>query len=84
MPRALPEFTKEARSIPSGSIWEHYSKKRYLIIGVARHSETHEELVVYQALYGDKDVWVRPLKMFLESVEIEDIPTERFTCVSRD
>jgi hypothetical protein len=81
MQRELPEFTKEARSVPFGSIWEHYTKKRYLIIAIARHSETLEELVVYQALYGNKDVWVRPLKMFLERVEIEGASTERFTCV---
>jgi hypothetical protein len=81
MQSELPEFTKEARSIPVGSIWEHYSKKRYVIIGIARHSETLEELVVYQALYGDKDIWVRPLKMFLERVEIEGVCTERFICV---
>ena len=51
--------------------YEHYKGKQYEVVGIAKHSETLEELVVYRALYGEKDLWVRPLKMFLETVEIE-------------
>lgn len=48
------------------------------MIGVAKHSETFEELVVYRALYGSGDLWVRPLNMFLEEVEINEKKTPRF------
>ena len=49
----LPSFSAVAQSIIVGSLYEHYKGLRYKIIGVARHSETLEELVVYQALYGE-------------------------------
>ena len=64
----LPHFSATAKSIAVGSLYEHYKGLRYKIIGVARHSETLEELVVYQALYGEGDIWVRPLDMFLENI----------------
>ena len=53
--------------------YKHYKGKPYEVIGIARHSETLEELVVYKALYQKEgeNLWVRPLKMFLEEVEIE-------------
>ena len=53
--------------------YKHYKGKEYEVIGIARHSETLEELVVYRALYQNEgeNLWVRPLKMFLEEVEIE-------------
>ncbi len=56
----------------------HYKGKHYEVVGVARHSETLEELVVYRALYGEHDLWVRPLKMFLETVEFEGKEVPRF------
>ena len=58
--------------------YRHYKRKEYEVIGVARHSETREELVVYRALYGDFDLWVRPIKMFLEEVEVDDEKIPRF------
>ena len=57
---------------------KHYKGKFYDVIGEARHSETLEELVVYRALYGDFDLWVRPKKMFLEDIEIEGKKMPRF------
>ena len=51
--------------------YRHYKGNEYEVIGVARHSETLEELVVYRALYGDQGLWVRPRAMFLERVEVE-------------
>lgn len=56
--------------------YRHYKGQRYRVLGVARHSETADELVVYQPLYGDRGLWVRPLAMFIESVQREDGQSE--------
>lgn len=61
--------------------YRHYKGKEYEVFGIAKHSETLEELVVYQALYDDKQMWVRPLKMFLEEVEMNSNRILRFTPV---
>lgn len=58
--------------------YRHYKGKEYEVIGVAKHSETLENLVVYKALYGDGQIWVRPLKMFLEEVELDGKKISRF------
>jgi hypothetical protein len=47
-------------------LYQHYRGNLYQVIGLSRHSETLEELVVYQALYGNYGLWVRPFKMFTE------------------
>ena len=59
-------------------IYEHYKGKRYEVLGVGKHSETMEEFVVYCALYGDRDIWIRPLEMFVEEVEVDGIKKPRF------
>lgn len=58
--------------------YEHYKGKQYEVIGIAKHSETLEEMVVYRALYGERGTWVRPLKMFLEEVEVSGKKMPRF------
>lgn len=60
--------------------YKHYKGKEYEVVGVARHSETLEKLVVYKALYQPEgeNIWVRPLKMFLEEIEIDGIKKPRF------
>lgn len=61
--------------------YRHYKGKEYEVIGVARHSETLEELVVYRPLYGDHGLWVRPRVMFAETVEVEGGTVPRFVFV---
>lgn len=63
--------------------YEHYKGKRYRVLGVARHSETLEELVVYQKLYDDHGLWVRPLTMFLEEVERQGVKVPRFKYIDK-
>ncbi len=77
----LPCLSFKVKSITVGSIYEHYKGLRYKILGIARHSETLEELIVYQALYGESDIWVRPLAMFLENVVINGQSQPRFKLV---
>jgi len=59
-------------------IYEHYKGRSYELIGVARHSETLEECVVYKALYGGYGLWVRPKKMFFEKVKVNGQEISRF------
>ncbi|WP_329742784.1 DUF1653 domain-containing protein [Dyella sp. A6] len=59
-------------------IYRHYKGQRYRVLGTARHSETLEELVVYQALYGEFGLWVRPAAMFAETVEKNGAVVPRF------
>lgn len=58
--------------------YRHYKGKEYTVIGVARHSETEELLVVYRPEYGDRQLWVRPLGMFTEEVQVGERKIPRF------
>ncbi len=66
-----------SHALPTG-VYEHYKGKRYEVLGCARHTETHEEFVVYRALYGAFDLWVRPLAMFMETVTVDGRVRPRF------
>ena len=57
---------------------EHYKGNRYLVVGVAKHSETLEDMVVYRQRYGEEGLWVRPLAMFLEDVQVNGKTLKRF------
>ena len=61
--------------------YRHFKGKEYEVLGVARHSETEEELVVYRALYGDFGLWVRPARMWNETVERDGKTFRRFTYI---
>lgn len=63
--------------------YRHFKGKDYTVIGVARHSETEEELVVYRQEYGDRGLWVRPKAMFLETVEVDGQTVPRFRYIGQ-
>jgi hypothetical protein len=71
------------KPIPSGR-YRHFKGKDYTVLGVARHSETQEELVVYRQEYGERGLWVRPLRMFLETVNVDGREVPRFTYVGHE
>lgn len=58
--------------------FRHYKGNDYEVIGVATHSETREQLVVYRPLYGEGALWVRPLAMFIETVTVDGKAVPRF------
>ena len=73
--------SEKAQSLQIGGTYVHYknSEMKYIVLGVARHSETLEEMVVYKKLYDDYSEWVRPLEMFCGEVEVNGIMISRFT-----
>ena len=58
--------------------YRHYKGGEYEVVGVARHSETLEPLVVYKPLYNDSGLWVRPYAMFVETIEVDGLVRARF------
>ena len=66
--------------LPAGT-YRHYKGPEYRVLMVATHSETEEQLVIYQALYGDYGYWARPLSMFVETVVVEGEERPRFELI---
>jgi hypothetical protein len=64
-------------NLPAGR-YRHYKQLDYEVLGVVRHSETLEPLVLYKALYGEQGLWVRPLAMFIEEVVVDGVRRPRF------
>ena len=62
--------------------YRHYKGNFYEVLGMALHSETLEEMVVYKALYGDGGVWVRPASMWDEEVEVAGTTIKRFSYIN--
>ena len=65
-------------------IYRHYKGNLYELIDVANHSETLEKMVVYRALYGEKELWVRPASMWNETVNVEGKEVVRFEYIGKD
>lgn len=65
-----------------GRKYRHYKNKDYEVLAIAKHSETLESLVIYRALYGEAQVWVRPASIFLESVVVDGVRRPRFSLIS--
>ena len=61
--------------------YRHFKGNEYEVIGIAKHSETLEEMVVYRALYGDGGIWVRPANMWNETIERDGKTFKRFTFI---
>lgn len=59
-------------------LYKHFKGNRYKVIGLAKHSEGEPDMVVYRPLYGSRDLWVRPLDMFTEMVEVDGFSKPRF------
>ncbi|MCJ7764428.1 MAG: DUF1653 domain-containing protein [Thiovulaceae bacterium] len=65
-------------TIMKAGLYRHYKGSQYEVIDVVVHSETEEELVLYRALYGEQGLWVRPLAMFTENVNVDGLCMPRF------
>ena len=67
---------------PQAGRYRHYKGGEYEVVGVARHSETLEPVIVYRPLYGEAGLWVRPYAMFFESVDIDGHLQPRFARIA--
>ncbi|ASJ75239.1 DUF1653 domain-containing protein [Granulosicoccus antarcticus] len=89
-----PEKSLAPANAPVPGIYRHYKGSQYQVLGMARHSETEEWLVVYQALYAERGFWLRPLSLWLEPVTVNsddsnhasraEKPTIRFELVEKN
>lgn len=74
-------MNKMPENAPPPGRYKHYKGPEYQVLGMARHSETEEWLVVYQALYAERGIWVRPLEIWNGSVMRDGKNVERFSLV---
>ena len=77
-------LSREVSSMYEKGIYRHYKGKLYELVDVANHSETLEKMVVYRALYGEKELWVRPASMWNEKVNVDGKEVVRFEYIGKD
>ena len=80
MHRVSARWSRRSSVLKAG-LYRHYKGNRYEVIDIVRHSETEEELVLYRALYGEGGLWVRPLAMFTETVNVDGLSVPRFAFI---
>lgn len=71
-------FVLQRRLMPLPGTYRHFKGRPYQVLQIAKHSETQEPMVVYRALYGEREVWVRPASMWFERVERDGYSGPRF------
>ncbi|OAI29441.1 DUF1653 domain-containing protein [Methylomonas koyamae] len=64
--------------------YKHFKGAEYEVIDIAKHSETLEEYVVYRSLYGEHDLWIRPISMFLDTKEVNGESVPRFVLIEEN
>lgn len=77
----MTKHSSTAHDVVRPGRYRHYKGRDYQVIGMAKHSETAEQLVVYRCLYGDHSLWVRPAAMFCEAVELGGESIPRFSYI---
>lgn len=70
-------MSEKNREINAGQIYRHFKGNLYKVIGIATDSETEEKVVVYEAQYGTKELYVRPYSMFIEKLDTEKYPNAK-------
>jgi hypothetical protein len=68
----------------TGEYYRHFKGNIYRVLHIAKHSETLEDMVVYQAMYGERGIWVRPLSMFEEEIERDGKTVRRFSHITKE
>lgn len=71
------------KSLIRAGIYQHYEGNLYMVIGIAKHSETRDLMVVYRAQASEHDLWIRPYEMFREHVEVDGKKVPRFKYLHR-
>ena len=78
------ETDEDVMATLSPGRYRHYQGRDYTVLGVARHSETEEEMVVYRQEYGDHGLWGRPREMFVETVQVNGKSVPRFRYLGKE
>jgi hypothetical protein len=83
LPEELPNATYPQGDYPNG-VWEHFKGQRYMVLNVAQRADTGEHHVIYQALYGESDIWMRQLSAWYDDIDRPELPYKglRFTLVN--